>query len=149
MSYWGQAPPPAPPYAGTPQWSPPPAGYGGAAINLGPVPPYYGQPPASMYPAYPAAQPMPQAGPSYHAIATDPNVFRSHYRAGLVALTFNSKAIINDLTDLAAQHVGRMGAVVAKTIDEHLQQVRACASVPSVRARLRVRARWTEQDRPS
>lgn len=66
-------------------------------------------------------QPPPQPqGPDM----SNPNVFRDYFHGGLVALTFNSKPIITDLTILAGDYSLRMAPIVSEELQTHILNVR-------------------------
>lgn len=82
------------------------------------LPGYHYPPPISHAP-YPVAYQPPNPFAYLH---NDANAFRQFYAAHLVALTVNSRPVIQNLS-MIAQDFQRMSAVVAQCLEAHLRRV--------------------------
>ncbi|KZT62882.1 hypothetical protein CALCODRAFT_3783 [Calocera cornea HHB12733] len=80
---------------------------------------------------YPQGYLPPQAAPYYgqpQYNAYDPAAFHAFYREQLRQLVQNSRPVIQQLTQLAIENLGRMGRVVADSIAEYIRNVSIVSS---------------------
>jgi len=91
---------------------------------------------------------FPHAGGGFYAQynAYDPAAFHTFYREQLRQLVQNSRPVIQQLTQLAIENLGRMGHVVAESIAEYIHNVSNLSSRCFVGRARRTRCRSPAPD---